>query len=53
MIKLREVELDNVIGGFSISGAVINAIRSFGNALYKWGYSLGSAARRIFTNSYC
>lgn len=53
MQKLTEEELVILVGGFSITGTIINAFTSAGKFIYSMGQQFGSAIRRIGTNKMC
>lgn len=53
MKKLDNNELMIVMGGFNITGTIINALTSAGKFIYSLGQSLGSAIRRISSNNLC
>ena len=42
-----------IVGGFNITGTIINAFTSAGKFIYSLGQSLGSAIRRIGNNNIC
>lgn len=46
-------ELMQIVGGFNITGTIINAFTSAGKFIYSLGQSLGSAIRRIGNNNVC
>ena len=50
---LENDDLIKIVGGASISGAIINAFISAGNFIYGLGRDLGSSFRRIGTNNLC
>jgi bacteriocin-like protein len=53
MRKLNNNELNEIIGGASLSGTLINAFVRGINALLDLGRSLGNAIRRINSKSIC
>lgn len=53
MYKIEEIELENIIGGASISGALITAIYKAISPILDAGRALGSALRRLSTNNMC
>lgn len=53
MTKIEEQELLTIIGGFSLTGAVVNAVLSVGKFIYETGRGLGNALRRIGSNNLC
>ena len=53
MQKLTEEELITLVGGFSITGTIINAFTSAGKFIYSMGQHFGGAIRRISTNKMC
>ena len=55
-VKMKEIEkkeLVAIIGGGSISGAVLNAFLNIGKFVYSLGQSFGSSLRRISSNKVC
>lgn len=53
MKKLTEQELIDVIGGWSLTGTLVNAFTSAAKTVMDFGRSLGSAIRRIGSNKLC
>ena len=53
MVELHKYELLDVVGGFSVTGTIINAFVSAGKFLFDTGRSLGSSFRRIGGNNLC
>lgn len=53
MRKLKNTELLNIVGGFSITGVLINAFTSAGKFIYETGRNFGSSLRRISSNNLC
>lgn len=53
MEKLSNNELMLIVGGFNITGTIVNAFLSTGKFIYSLGQSLGSAIRRIGSNDLC
>lgn len=53
MEKLEDKELLAIVGGWSITGTLINAFVSAGKAIYSAGQSFGSSLRRIKGNNLC
>lgn len=53
MNKLDNSELMLIVGGFSITGTIINALTSAGKFIYSLGQSLGTSIRRISSNNLC
>lgn len=53
MKKIDEDELLDIIGGFSITGTIINAFTSAAKFVFQVGVSLGSAIRRLSGNNLC
>ena len=45
--------LMSIDGGLSLSGAIINAFTSSAKAVLDLGRSLGTAVRRVVSNSLC
>lgn len=52
-MKLTNRELINIIGGASISGALINALARGLNVVLEIGRSLGTAITRLVTKRTC
>ncbi len=50
---LEEDQLIQIIGGISLSGAIVNAFLSVGKFIYEVGQKLGSSFRRIGSNQLC
>ena len=46
-------ELMVIVGGFNITGTIVNAVVSAGKFVYGLGQSFGSAIRRIGSKSLC
>ena len=54
MVKLYfEHDLMLIIGGFNITGTIVNAFVSAGKFIYSLGQSFGSAIRRIGSKNIC
>lgn len=53
MITLNKKELLKIEGGLSLSGSIINSFVRGINSLLDLGRSLGTAIRRITSNSVC
>ena len=54
MINLKNIETKKIVGGgLSITGTLLNAIRSGINAIFEVGQALGGAVRRISTGNVC
>lgn len=53
MKPIREQELENIKGGTSISGTIINALVNVIKELKAAGYSFGSGIRRIAEGKVC
>lgn len=53
MEKLSNNELMLIVGGFNITGTIVNAFLNTGKFIYSLGQSLGSAIRRIGSNDLC
>ena len=53
MIKIDELELNNISGGDSITGPVINAVVNVLNLIQEAGYNIGSGMRRIIEGERC
>lgn len=52
-MELDKRELLTIVGGFSISGTLINAFVRGINSILNLGRSLGTAIRRIQSGSVC
>lgn len=50
---LNNQELMQMIGGFNITGTIINAFTTATKFIYSAGQALGSAIRRIGSNNIC
>lgn len=46
-------ELMLIVGGFNISGAIVNSFLSVGKFIYTLGQSLGTSIRRIGSKKVC
>lgn len=46
-------ELMLIVGGFNITGTIINAFLNTGKFIYSLGQSFGSAIRRIGSKNIC
>lgn len=46
-------ELMAMVGGFSVTGTIVNAFLSSAKFIYSLGQSLGSSIRRIGSNNVC
>ena len=53
MEVIKDEELNDICGGTSISGTIINSIINVIELLRDAGYSLGSGIRRIGENNLC
>ena len=53
METLNIVETKSIIGGSSISGAFLTAIRGCISSVFEIGQTLGGAIRRISTGNLC
>ena len=53
MYTLNNSELLNIVGGFSITGVLINALTSAAKFIYETGRNFGSSLRRISSNNLC
>ena len=53
MKKIENNEMSNIIGGASLSGAILNAITNLAKYVYTLGKSFGSSLRRISTRKLC
>lgn len=52
-MELSVKQMKAVIGGVSLSGALISAFKGYYNVLREIGQYFGSGIRRITTGSYC
>ena len=53
MEKIDNERLMSIVGGFSITGTIINAFLSSGKFIYELGKGFGSAIRRIGSRNLC
>jgi len=53
MKKIKESELEHIVGGTSLTASIINALVNVIKALKEAGYSIGSGIRRIGENNMC
>jgi len=53
MKKICDNELNEIYGGDSISGPIINAIVNVLNMIQEAGYNVGSGMRRIIEGEKC
>lgn len=53
MEKIDNERLMLIVGGFSITGTIVNAFVSAGKFIYELGRSFGSAIRRIGSKNLC
>ena len=53
MKKIENEKLDEIKGGETLTGPIINGIVSIIKILYDAGYALGSGIRRISENDLC
>ncbi len=53
MNRIEDRELDNIIGGDTISGTVINAFANIIELLLDAGRRVGSAIRRVSEGNLC
>ena len=53
MKRLNKNELVGVVGGWNLSGPIINAFVNAGKFLYDTGKNVGSSIRRISANKTC
>lgn len=49
----NEQELMLIVGGFSITGTIVNAFLNVGKFVYSLGQSLGTSLIRIGSNKVC
>jgi len=49
----EDKELMLIVGGFNITGTIVNAFLSTGKFIYSLGQSFGSAIRRIGSKNIC
>ncbi len=53
MQKLSIMEMKNIRGGLTLSGALISAFKGYYTVLREIGQYFGSGIRRITSGSYC
>ena len=53
MNKLDDKKLENIIGGTSISGTILNAVTNIIKILYEAGEGIGSSIRRFVDGDLC
>ena len=53
MKKIDNNELLSIIGGWNLSGTIINAFVGAGKFIYGMGQAFGSSIRRISANKLC
>lgn len=54
MKKIKDdKELMLIVGGFSLTGTIVNAFLSVGKFVYSLGQSFGTSLRRIGSNNIC
>ncbi len=53
MKKIENEKLDEIKGGETLTGPIINGFVSIIKILYEAGYALGSGIRRISENNLC
>lgn len=53
MVELKNDDLLKIVGGWSITGTLINALVGAGKFIYSTGQALGSSLRRIGSNNVC
>lgn len=53
MSKIDNKEMENIIGGASISGTVINALTSIIKTVFEIGKEVGSGIRRVYEGKMC
>ena len=53
METLNIIETKEIIGGGSISGAFLNAVRGCINTIFEIGQTVGGAIRRISSGNLC
>lgn len=49
----NDEELKMIMGGFNITGTIVNALLSTGKFIFTLGQSFGSAIRRIGNKNIC
>lgn len=49
----NDKDLMLIVGGFNITGTIVNAFLSTGKFIYSLGQSFGSAIRRIGSKNIC
>ena len=53
MVELKNNELLKIVGGWSITGTIINAFVGAGKFIFSTGQALGSSLRRIGSKNVC
>ncbi len=53
MQEIKNEELKSIVGGRSISGAIISSFNSLAKTIFSLGQAFGSAIRRITTKKLC
>ncbi len=53
MEKVKDEKLENLYGGTSFTGTLVNAITDIIKILYEAGHSVGSSARRVKEGNLC
>jgi len=53
MTELKKEELYLVVGGISITSALVNALTNAASTIFKVGKAFGSAIRRFYTGDLC
>ncbi len=53
MQKIKEEEMEKIIGGDTISGPVIEGLKILADTLLNAGRAVGSALRRLTTKNLC
>lgn len=53
MEKIKEEELEKIVGGATISGTLINSFATILKTIYSLGKSFGTSLRRMSSNNLC
>ena len=53
MKKLSNAEMQQIIGGSTISGPFLNYLKGILNVFFEMGQAVGGAIRRISSNKLC
>jgi len=53
MVEIEKNECKKIIGGTSLTGTIVSALKGYINAVLGIGQVVGSAIRRITSRNYC